>query len=667
MNQRLMTLISFRRTFAATLMLVCSMFGALSVSAGQGNPQPKPKDIYGYLYCHMSRDGEWTAFALSRDGIHWHDLNKGREVYDTRKISEIEGGARDAYITRAADGHSFVMLTTDMCVARSRKWDNYGMNLLRSDDLIHWTACTFDFRKGPQIFCNPESPDVYKDYSTIRRVWAPQAIWDPTYRWKDGTRGGYFIYYSLLNDKEEGYDRMYYSYADRSFTRLTKPRLLFDWGYATIDADINYVRADGKYHMLIKKEGGKPGIFTTKAKKLTGPWPQPDDNDFVSFEGKRKCEGSSAFQIAGDDGWRVGYVEYSSRPARYRICKADKYLSHFNSPQDIIGVAAPQHGSFMALTKDEYERLDNYWRQYDSVATRNPVLPEFHADPEILFSDGKYYIYSTTDGFPQWGGTFFTCYSSADMKNWTYEGVPFDVTRDTRWAKGNAWAPAAVEKNGKYYLYYSADDGKGKAIGVAVADRPDGRFTDSGHPLVTTDPSGHRGGHVIDVDVFTDDDGQSYLYWGNGFMAVAKLNSDMTSIDTTGVKVITPRGGTLDDYAFREGTYVFKRNGKYYFMWSVDDTGSRNYHVAYGTADSPMGPITVARQPIVLRQRPMDGIYGTAHNAVVEDPRSGRWFIVYHRINESYLKTVPGTHREVCIDELHFRPDGSIIEVVPSR
>lgn len=144
----------------------------------------------------------------------------------------------------------------------------------------------------------------------------------------------------------------------------------------------------------------------------------------------------------------MGYVEYSSRPARYRICKADRYLSHFNSPQDIIGVAAPQHGSFVALTKEEYERLDNYWRQYDSVVTRNPALPEFHADPEILFSDGKYYIYSTTDGFPQWGGTFFTCYSSADMKNWTYEGVPFDVTCDTRWAKGNAWAPAAVEKNG---------------------------------------------------------------------------------------------------------------------------------------------------------------------------------------------------------------------------
>ena len=36
----------------------------------------------------------------------------------------------------------------------------------------------------------------------------------------------------------------------------------------------------------------------------------------------------------------------------------------------------------------------------------NPVLPGYHADPEILYSEdtGKYYIYSTTDGEPGWGG-----------------------------------------------------------------------------------------------------------------------------------------------------------------------------------------------------------------------------------------------------------------------
>ena len=320
------------------------------------------KNPYGYLYCHMSRRGEWTALALSRDGENWHDLNGGNEVYDTGKLSAIEGGARDAYIARSGDGKSFVMVTTDMCTRKSRQWWNYGINLLRSDDLIHWESVTFDFRKGPDIFCDPESPDVYEDYSAIHRVWAPQVIWDENYTWPDGQRGGYFVYYSLLNSKEDQYDRIFYSYADPSFTRLTKPRLLFDWGYATIDADIVWVEADKKWHMMIKKEGGQRGIFTTKSESLTGTWPEPDESDYVDFEGNKKCEGASAFRIAGEEGWRVGYVEYSSRPIRYRICKADEYLSNFHSPEDIKGVADPQHGSFLPLTKKEYRRLEKHWK-----------------------------------------------------------------------------------------------------------------------------------------------------------------------------------------------------------------------------------------------------------------------------------------------------------------
>lgn len=358
-----------RNTFLLTL---CALLLAMAAPLQAAPGAIVPKKIYGYLNCHMSRSGEWTAFALSRDGINWHDLNGGREVYDTKEHSRIEQGARDAFVTRAHDGKSFVMVTTDMKVATSHKWENFGIDLLRSDDLINWTSKTFDFRKGPKIFCDPEAPDTYKNYSTIRRVWAPQVLWDETYTWPNGEKGGYFVYYSLLNDKngEDKYDRMYYSYADRSFTKLTKPRLLFDWGYATIDADINYIPADGMFHMLIKKEGGHRGIFTTKSKSLTGPWPVPDESDYVSFEGNKLTEGSSAFRIDGEDGWRVGYVEYSSRPAKYRICKADKYLSHFNSPTDIKGVANPQHGSFMPLTKEEYLRLDNYWAQKEATGKK---------------------------------------------------------------------------------------------------------------------------------------------------------------------------------------------------------------------------------------------------------------------------------------------------------
>ncbi|GHT53838.1 arabinosidase [Bacteroidia bacterium] len=328
---------------------------------------------YGYLYCHMSGRGEFTAFALSRDGVHFHDLINGDAVYDTQKLSEIEGGARDAYICRAAGGKGFVMTTTDMCNAKSKVWFNYGINLLKSDDLIHWTAVTFDFRKGASIFCDPKSPDFYTDYSAIQRVWAPQIIWDENYVWADGAKGGYMIYYSLLNSKEDKYDRVFYSYTDRTFTKLTKPRLLLDWGYATIDADINYVAADGRYHLLIKKEGGTRGIFTASSEKLTGVYPQPDESDYVSFEGNKQCEGASAFQLIGDSTWRVAYVEYSSRPAKYRICKADKYLRNFHSPEDIQGVANPQHGSFVRLTKAEYQRLQD-WSDEKGEKSKNRVV-----------------------------------------------------------------------------------------------------------------------------------------------------------------------------------------------------------------------------------------------------------------------------------------------------
>lgn len=321
---------------------------------------------YGYLYCHMSGNGEWTAYALSRDGIHFHDLIDGNPVMDVKEHARIEGGQRDAYICRRHDGKGYLMVTTDMRVSSFRElgkaseWENYGIDLLVSDDMIHWESVTFDFRKGSSIFSNTDSKDVYEDWSTINRVWAPQIIWDENYVWADGKKGGYMIYFSMLNRAEEKYDRMYYSYADETFTQLTKPQLLFDWGYATIDADINYVPADNSFHMMIKKEGGTPGIFTTKSETLLGPWPEPVADDYVDFEGNKKCEGASAFQLIGDSTWCVAYIEYSSWPRNYRICKADQYIRNFHSPQNIQGVSAPQHGSFMRLTKEEYERLQTW-------------------------------------------------------------------------------------------------------------------------------------------------------------------------------------------------------------------------------------------------------------------------------------------------------------------
>lgn len=664
-----------KKNLVSCLLAIITCGGVTSVEA----QNPVVGD-YGYLYCHMSGRGEWTAYALSRDGLHYHDLLHGDSIFSPSQMAQIEGGTRDAYICRTHDAKAYLMVTTDMCVRKSKVWDNYGINLLRSDDLIHWTSVTFDFRKGPQIFSNPEAPDVYKNWSTINRVWAPQIFWDATYTWPDGRKGGYMIYYSLWNRGEEAYDRMYYSYADESFTTLTKPQLLFDWGYATIDADINYLTTDGLYHMMIKKEGGKPGLFTSTAPALTGPWSAPVDDDYIDFEGKKKCEGVSAFQLAGHDDWLIGYIEYSSNPRRYRICKADKYMRNFSQPRDIEGVNGPQHGSFMRLTREEYERLqqwsDSLQHLHVAPNKNNPVIEGLYADPEILYSEKtrKYYLYPTTDGQRNWINHDAKVFSSDNLKNWQYEGVVFDLATQCPWANERLWAPCIIEKKVgkkkyKYYYYYTANGN----IGVAVANHPTGPFKDAlGKPLLSEKPQGEKGGQVIDPDVFQDPQtGKYYLYWGNGFLAVSELGDDMASIKNTHVLI---HRSEKSKYQYNEGTYVFYRNGKYYFTWSENDTRSALYRVRYLISDSATalvsdGKPAMPQKQILLQQNPALGIYGTGHHAVLQKPGTDEWLIVYHRFARPEAIKMgwdAGYNREVCIDKLEFLPDGTIKSVQPS-
>lgn len=303
----------------------------------------------------------------------------------------------------------------------------------------------------------------------------------------------------------------------------------------------------------------------------------------------------------------------------------------------------------------------------------NPVLPGFHADPEVLLSKktGRFYVYPTTDGYSGWGGYSFDVFSSPDLVHFTNEGTFLNLAAggDAPWASGNAWAPCIEEKwmNGKwkYFFYFSAHNPalNKKTLGVAVAENPTGPFKASKSPLFTTT----SGGQMIDSDVFTDPvSGQTYLYYGNGQLHYRLLSDDMMSVGSTEY-TITPAGGTLQDYAFREGVYVFYRNGLYHFLWSVDDTGSPNYHVAYGTSTSPTGPIKVADEPIVIMQDAANLIYGTAHNSVVNIPDTDEWYIVYHRINKKYLNNGPGYHREVCVDKMEFNADGTIKRIKPTR
>lgn len=607
------------------------------------------KDLAAYLFVYFTGNHisqEAVCYAVSMDGYTYWALNDNKPVIDSKVISST-GGVRDPHILRCEDGKTFYMVVTDM--VSDNGWDsNRAMVLLKSTDLINWSHSVINMQKR------------YEGQERLKRVWAPQTIFDPEAK-------KYMVYWSMKYG--DGPDVIYYAYANEDFTDLEgEPKPLFVPAdkKSCIDGDIVY--KDGIYHLFYKTEGHGNGIRVATTNSLTsGQW--KEDLEYKQ-QTKEAVEGAGTFKLIGEDKYILMYDVYMK--GTYQFTETTD-LEHFKViDHDVKMNFHPRHGTIIPITRSELKRITDRWGKPAELGElpNNPVLPGFHADPEIVYSNltGKYYIYSTTDGQPGWGGWYYTAYSSSDLKDWTYEGIVLDLKSDqVTWADGNAWAPAIEEKKTKdgyrYYLYFSGNpkNGGGKQIGVATADSPTGPFTDLGHPMITESPTG--GGQQIDVDVFTDPvSGKSYLYWGNGYMAGAELNKDMLSIKKKTLKVLTPQGGTLQDYAYREAPYVFYRNGLYYFMWSVDDTGSANYHVAYGTSTSPLGPIQVAADPIVTIQNPEKEIYGPAHNSVICKPGTDEWYIVYHRINKHYLdkSLSPGTHREVCIDRLEFNADGTI-------
>ena len=277
-----------------------------------------------------------------------------------------------------------------------------------------------------------------------------------------------------------------------------------------------------------------------------------------------------------------------------------------------------------------------------------PILDGFRADPSIRVFGDKYYVYPTSDK-PNWNTTDFSAWSSPDLVNWTDEGMILDVTKDLSWADLRAWAPDAIERDGKYYFYFCAD----AKIGVGVADSPTGPFVDAiDRPLIEKSER-FQVGQAIDPAVFVDDDGTYYLYYGNGNCQVAKLNEDMISVQD-------PVDLPLQD--FREGIWVFKRDGKYYFMWSIDDARSPDYRVGWGVSDSPFGPVETPDNAefIVLRQN--GPAQGTAHHSVVNVPGTDRWYACYHR---HAIPDGSGFKREVCLTPMLFDDAGNILPMDP--
>ena len=294
----------------------------------------------------------------------------------------------------------------------------------------------------------------------------------------------------------------------------------------------------------------------------------------------------------------------------------------------------------------------------------SPVLPGLYADPNIAVFGESYYIYATTDGFASWGGNVFYVWKSSDLVNWTRSTEPFLTLNGTNgnvpWATGNAWAPTVIERDEKYYFYFSGQNPtyNRKTIGVAIAESPEGPFTAQPEAMILNNEE-LTVSQAIDPAAFQDPtSGTYYLFWGNGggHPLYAELSDDMLSLKNGTIRAVS---GLVD---FREGVFLNYRQGLFHMTYSIDDTRSENYRVGYATALNVTGPWTY--HGVVLQKDVEKGILGTGHNSVIQVPGTDDWYMAYHRFA---IPDGNGTKRETAIDRVYFdKETGFMLPVVPT-
>lgn len=334
---------------------------------------------------------------------------------------------------------------------------------------------------------------------------------------------------------------------------------------------------------------------------------------------------------------------------------------------------------------------------------KNP-LPVTLADPYVLYDDnGTYYMYGSGGG----AENGFSTYSSKDLIHWKNEGQVYYGNNENGWGVGDYWAPEVYKREGKYYIFYSAqwkdnptNELENFRIGVAVADKPTGPFID-----LTKAPVFDPGYPIIDANVFFDEDGKVYLYysrccykhavqsevadwakkkgWFNeieeSWVYGVQLKTDFSGTTGEPVLLLQPPTSMSDKQAewesrsvtshevnrrWTEGSTTFRKDNIYYIMYSANYFGGKNYAVGYATAKSPLGPFAKASNNPVLQKNTSAGgnVTGTGHNSITYSPDHKEMFCVYHG-----RTTETGDERVVFIDRMKILENGELVVLGPTK
>ncbi|MDD6337609.1 MAG: glycoside hydrolase family 43 protein [Lentisphaeria bacterium] len=296
-----------------------------------------------------------------------------------------------------------------------------------------------------------------------------------------------------------------------------------------------------------------------------------------------------------------------------------------------------------------------------------PVISHVYtADPNAFVFNDRIYIICSHDIANQRGYDLFDyeLVSTDDLQNWTDHGFVFSVGRGAGpynegktvapWA-GHCYAPGTAIRNGKVYLYFP--DG-GSSIGVAVADRPEGPYTDPlGKPLIAGNVSNYASRWLFDPAGFVDDDGRAFVYYGgngNDQARILELNKDMISVFPEAIHLNVPK--------FFEASFMHKYKGKYYFSYSTQFSPTAN--IDYLVSDSPTGPFEYKG---TILDNPKQNLGNNNHASIIE--YKGHWYIAYHDRKLAIASNLRNKSDSRCVnfDELFYNEDGTIKKVVETE
>ncbi|MDC6367652.1 MULTISPECIES: family 43 glycosylhydrolase [Flavobacteriaceae] len=327
--------------------------------------------------------------------------------------------------------------------------------------------------------------------------------------------------------------------------------------------------------------------------------------------------------------------------------------------QRLMVMAAGIIFTFCLMSCKDKVRENEELRKNKIVQTkiRNPIVDGFFADPSMVKHNSKYYIYATVD---PWGGDELAVFESSDFKNWEQKHLNWptlEACKTENSSGARVWAPSVIQgKNKKFYMYVSV----GSEIWLGVADNPLGPWKNAkadNTPIIGKNVRPDY--HMIDAEVFIDDDEKVYLYWGSALTweqesrcFMVELQDDMVSFNESMIKDVTPPN-------YFEAPFMLKRNNKYHLMYSQGKCIDATYMVRSAVGNTPYGPWVEEKNSPILSTAADSIPLGPGHHAVIKIKNQD--YILYHRIKDNNNTLL----RELAIDSLNFDKEGQMLAVNP--